>query len=87
MTVLLLAALLVAQSLAALLFVRERQESFRSSFAEGAVLQVAGLVRLVEDAPEAMARRILRGAGNARGLRVRLSDRLPAPPPDARPSA
>ncbi|MEM7567877.1 MAG: hypothetical protein AAF321_11665, partial [Pseudomonadota bacterium] len=54
MTVLLLAALLVAQSLAALLFVRERQESFRSSFAEGAVLQVAGLVRLVEDAPEAM---------------------------------
>ncbi len=86
MTVLLLGALFVAQVLTAVLFLRERQESFRSSFADGAALRVAGIVRLVEDAPRGLGQRILRGAGTGPGFRVRLSDAPPVPPPGARPA-
>ena len=72
LTVTLVLALLVAQSVSIVLFANERTRAVRTAYRENVVVRAASLVRLLEDTPPALHARIL-DAASSRLVRFSLS--------------
>lgn len=64
LTLVLVLALLIAQSLVFVLFAGERVQALRTAYRENVVVRTAALVRLIEETPPALHERILQAASS-----------------------